>query len=118
MKRRILIVEDNRELAEFYTEVLSNEGFETKIVGTKETALAEVSGQKADLVLLDLILDEGSGKEILKEIRQVSKVPVIVITNLPYEKENCVKLGANDFLVKSETEPEEIVEKVRSLTKA
>ncbi|MBU1167490.1 response regulator [Patescibacteria group bacterium] len=115
--KKILIIEDNKELAEFYKLTLEDKGYEATILEDFDSYLVEIKDKEIDLILLDLLLGEKSGQEILGVIKEKSSVPVIVITNLPTEKKECLALGADGFFVKSETGPEGILGEVARVIK-
>ena len=100
---KILIVEDNPELAIELKEYLSGNGYICKISKNCEEALEETCSTDYDVILLDLSLPDGSGFDVLKEVRQTtSKVAVIIIT-AQGELEDRIKglqLGADDYLTK------------------
>jgi two-component system, OmpR family, response regulator len=99
----ILIVEDNKELANEIKEFLTNSGYVCKISATCEDAIDEVECNDYDIMLLDLGLPDGSGFDILKSIRKNnSKMAVIVVTARGElnDKINGLELGADDYLTK------------------
>nr|WP_315195317.1 response regulator transcription factor [uncultured Flavobacterium sp.] len=100
---KILIVEDNPELAFELKEYLLGNGYICKISKNCEEALEEISSNDYDIMLLDLGLPDGSGFDILKEIRKTeSKVAVIIITAQGEleDRINGLQLGADDYLTK------------------
>lgn len=110
--KKIIIIEDNKDIAEFYEIILTEKGYRVMIAKNRKEALLELEKEDYDLALLDLLLDDESGKDFLSVLKKKFDFPVIVITNLPHERNECLKLGADGFLVKSETEPEGIVKEV------
>ncbi|MBU1119389.1 response regulator [Patescibacteria group bacterium] len=113
MKSSVLIVEDNKDLADFYRIILEEQQYSVALVENLEDTLSHLKKNTCDLVLLDLLLEEDSGKDILKEIKRLFTIPVVIISNLPHERNECLSLGAVGFIVKSETEPEGILEVVK-----
>lgn len=100
---KILIVEDNPELAVELKEYLSGNGYICKISKNCEEALEETCSTDYDVILLDLSLPDGSGFDVLKEVRQTtSKVAVIIITAQGELKDRIkgLQLGADDYLTK------------------
>lgn len=79
-KLRILIVEDDPGISDFINLELKHEGFDTCIAETGRQALVEFEKFVPDLVLLDVMLPELNGHEVLRRIRKVSQVPVIMVT--------------------------------------
>ncbi|MGL5000481.1 MAG: response regulator transcription factor [Cetobacterium sp.] len=102
MKRKILIIEDEESLARIIAKNLEKENFETKIVTDGEYALEEFYSFSPSLVLLDINLPRKNGWEICKEIRQYSKVPIIIMTARDAELDEIhgLELGADDYIVK------------------
>lgn len=100
---KILIVEDNPELAFEVKEYLSSSGYICRISKNCEDALEEINSNDYDIMLLDLGLPDGSGFDILKAIRKTdSKVAVIIITAQGEleDRINGLQLGADDYLTK------------------
>ena len=100
---KILIVEDNPELAFEVKEYLLSSGYICKISKNCEEALEEINSNDYDIMLLDLGLPDGSGFDVLKEIRKTdSKVAVIIITAQGEleDRINGLQLGADDYLTK------------------
>jgi two-component system response regulator RegX3 len=114
-KRTILVVEDERSIAEPLAEALRNEGFETEIAATAASAL-ELAGNAPDLVLLDVMLPDGSGFDVCRELRQTSRVPIIMLTARGEEADRVVglELGADDYVVKPFS-AREVVARIRAV---
>lgn len=100
----ILIVEDQKELAGELADYLSKNGYLCKIASTCKMALEEINVNNFDIVLLDLTLPDGSGFDVLKDIRQMksSNMAVIVISARGElnDKIDGLQLGADDYLTK------------------
>jgi two-component system, OmpR family, response regulator RegX3 len=102
MATRILIVEDEASIAEPFARLLEREGFETTIAGTAAAALRAARSEHPDLVLLDLVLPDGDGRDVCRTLRGESGVPVIMLTARGTETDRVVglELGADDYVVK------------------
>ncbi len=102
MKRKILIIEDEKDLANLIGKSLEDAGFETKIINTGEDALDMFYEFSPNLVLLDINLPKKNGWEICKEIRGIAKTPIIIMTARDTEKEEIygLELGADDYITK------------------
>ncbi|MGL5052446.1 MAG: response regulator transcription factor [Cetobacterium sp.] len=102
MKKKILIVEDEENLARIIAKNLEKENFETKIVTDGELAVEEFYSFSPSLVLLDINLPRKNGWDICKEIRQYSKIPIIIMTARDAELDEIhgLELGADDYIVK------------------
>lgn len=102
MATRILIVEDEESIAEPFARMLAREGFEPTIVGTAADALRVGRDDPPDLVVLDLALPDGDGRDVCRDLRAHSGVPVIMLTARGSETDRVVglELGADDYVVK------------------
>jgi DNA-binding response OmpR family regulator len=100
---RILLVEDEKRIASFIEKGLTAEGHAVEQAASVESALGLVRAHEFDLVLLDLLLPDGHGREVLSAIRARNReVPVIVLSALGEvdDKVELLDAGANDYLVK------------------
>jgi two-component system, OmpR family, response regulator RegX3 len=102
MAVRILIVEDEKSIAEPFARLLRREGFETTVAGTAAEALAAARDTEPDLVLLDLALPDGDGRDVCRVLRAERDVPVIMVTARGTETDRIVglEIGADDYVVK------------------
>ncbi len=119
-KNKILVVDDTQMYQTIYKTKLMSEGFEVKIAGNGAEAIRVLSGEAFDLVLLDLTMPLMDGFKVLQAIKEnpkLSSTPVVVFSSRgqPQEIEKAVNLGANGYLVKSTTPPNEVVKKVKEL---
>jgi two-component system response regulator RegX3 len=114
-RRRILLVEDEVSITEPLAEALRSEGFETQVAGTVAEAL-ELARGGPDLVLLDVMLPDGSGFDVCRELRQSSRVPIIMLTARGEEADRVVglELGADDYVVKPFS-AREVVARIRAV---
>ncbi|OGZ69804.1 MAG: hypothetical protein A3D35_00860 [Candidatus Staskawiczbacteria bacterium RIFCSPHIGHO2_02_FULL_34_9] len=122
MAKKILIIEDD----EFFRELIrkkisSNKDFEFMEAADGEKGLEAIKKEKPDLVLLDLLLPNVDGFEVLSKVRSdsdISKTPIIVLSNLGQQEdiEKALKLGANDYMIKSQFDINQIIDKITSLT--
>jgi DNA-binding response OmpR family regulator len=101
-KRKILVVEDEESIAEPLTTALEREGFATVTAPTVAEALEAFRTKGPDLVLLDVMLPDGDGRDVLRQIRSSSRVPVIMLTARGEEMDRIVglELGADDYVAK------------------
>jgi DNA-binding response OmpR family regulator len=99
---RILIVEDEPEIVRFLTLELRHEGYETESCPDGKSGLERALNGGFDLVLLDVMLPQMEGHEVLRRLRRESAVPVILVTarDAVMEKVNGLDLGANDYITK------------------
>ena len=120
LTKRILLVEDDPFLVDVYTKKLQQAGFDIINVNNGELALKAIEGTHFDLVLLDIVVPDIDGWEILKQIKSPetqNQPKVIVFSNLGQksEVEKGLKLGADKYLIKANYTPSEVVEEVRKL---
>ena len=118
MPSRILVVEDDPDIAELVEYHLSRAGFSTCVVGTGTDALAQIR-QRPDLVVLDLMLPGLSGLEICRKMRsdpQTASVPIIMLTARAEEESRVqgLELGADDYVTKPFS-PRELVARLRAV---
>jgi len=114
--QRVLVVEDERPIREAIEAYLEREGFWVTSVGDGEAALDQTSRHAFELIVLDLNLPKVTGEEVCRRVRDVSDVPIIMLTAKGSEEERIggLELGADDYLVKPFS-PRELVARVRAL---
>jgi two-component system response regulator RegX3 len=115
-RRTILLVEDEESITTPLVEALRREGFDTAVSGTAGESLALADRVKPDLVLLDVMLPDGSGFEVCRELRARSRVPIIMLTARGEEADRVagLELGADDYVVKPFS-ARELVARVRAV---
>lgn len=115
-KQRILIVDDDANIAELISLYLMKECYETKIVGDGESALREFPSFKPNLVLLDLMLPGIDGYQVCRELRTVSQVPIIMLSAKGeiFDKVLGLELGADDYMIKP-FDSKELVARVKAV---
>jgi two-component system response regulator RegX3 len=99
---RILLVEDESSIADPFAKILRREGFDAVVARTAAEALERARAVEPDLVLLDLALPDGDGRDVCRTLRATSGVPVIMVTARGTETDKIVglELGADDYVVK------------------
>lgn len=115
----ILIVEDEPEIVRFLTLELQHEGYETESCLDGSSGLERALSGTFDVVLLDVMLPQLSGVEVLRRLRKESAVPVIFVTarDAVMEKVNGLDLGANDYITKP-FHIEELLARIRMVLRA
>ncbi len=115
-KQRILIVDDDINIAELISLYLTKECFDTLIVNDGEDALSNFIEYKPHLVLLDLMLPGIDGYEVCREIRKTSKVPIIMLSAKGeiFDKVLGLELGADDYIIKP-FDSKELVARVKAV---
>ncbi len=113
---RVLVVEDEESYSDALAYMLRKEGFEVAVSATGPDALEEFDRAGADIVLLDLMLPGLPGTEVCRQLRQVSNVPVIMVSAKDAEIDKVVglELGADDYVTKPYS-PRELVARVRAV---
>ncbi len=101
-RRRILLVEDEESISEPLAAALQRDGFAPDVAGTAAEGLEAFRIRSPDLVLLDVMLPDGDGRDVLREIRGASRVPVIMLTARGEEMDRIIglELGADDYVAK------------------
>ncbi|HYN52771.1 MAG TPA: response regulator transcription factor [Thermoleophilaceae bacterium] len=101
-RRTVLMVEDETSITEPLSEALQREGFATEVARTAAEALRVAANELPDLVLLDVMLPDGSGYDVCRALREQSEVPIIMLTARGEETDRVVglELGADDYIVK------------------
>jgi DNA-binding response OmpR family regulator len=99
---RILVVDDDPEITKLLEKYLSNDGYDVSVASNGAGALSAASAAEPDLVILDIVLGNEDGREVLRELRLISDVPTIFLTGRGLESERIagLKLGADDYMVK------------------
>lgn len=112
----LLIIDDDRELCSMLVEYLGPEGFLAETAASGPLGLEQIAREAPDLVVLDVMLPELSGFEVLRRIRASSRLPVIMLTARGEEVDRVVglELGADDYLAKPFS-PRELVARVRAV---
>ena len=118
--KKILIVEDDQFLREFYQELLTEEGYLIDVAADGEVALSKLQGNEYDLALLDIMLPKKDGVQILRDLKQApaktSNLTIVVLTNLGQDAviKECSDLGAQGYLIKSAMNPDQVLQEVKS----
>lgn len=121
--KKILIVEDDQFLREFYQELLQGEGYMVDIAGDGEVALKKIWESDFDLVLLDIMLPKKDGVQVLNDLKMhPAKSPnlvIVVLTNLGQDTiiKRCFDLGAAGYLIKSAMNPDQVLTEIKSYLK-
>jgi len=104
-QKTVLIIEDEEDAAELFSEMMRVSGFRVLKTSKSKPAISMMTEDKPDLVLLDIMMPEISGLEILREMRRdpnLSDVPVIVLTakSMPADIKNGMEAGASTYITK------------------
>ncbi len=117
-RKVVLLIEDEIDLVDLYTEILNEAGYDVLPSYDGDDGIYKAKSDNWDLLLLDIMLPERDGMAVLEEIQKTEKGkqgPIVLLTNLNSEDliERAYKLGADDYLIKSEISLEDIVSKVK-----
>src|SRR5258707_632755 len=112
----LLLIEDDRELSQLMKRYLSQNGYDVQVVYDGRLGLARAILGECDAIILDLMIPELSGMELLVQLRRRSRMPVIVLTALatPEARVAGLRAGADDYLCKPFA-PEELLERIRAV---
>jgi DNA-binding response OmpR family regulator len=113
---RILVVEDEDSISAPFAEALRRAGFEPLVTRTAAGALELAAEAEPDLVMLDLSLPDGDGRDVCRELRRRSDVPIVMLTARGTEMDRIVglELGADDYVVKPFS-AREVISRIRAV---
>lgn len=118
--KRILIVEDDQFLREFYQELLQGESFVVDIAEDGEAGLTKAKQGGYSLVLLDIMMPKKDGLQVLRELKLAPPTtpngPIVILTNLGQDVviKQCFEMGATGYLIKSAMNPDQVLTEVHS----
>ncbi len=121
-KKRVLIIEDELDIAELYRAKLSQAGFEVEMADNGALGLRLANHGDFDIILLDMVMPALDGYQALKQLKDDSRtkeVPVLVFSNSIREEEinQALKLGARNYFIKSKVTPAQVIEEVKKILK-
>lgn len=119
---KILLVDDDETLAGIFTSALQKAGFDAVFASTGKGGLEKAKSEKPNLILLDQVLPDIQGNEILKTLRtdaETQKIPVIVLSNFSQEElvKEAINQGAKDYVFKYQVEPQDVIKKIQETLK-
>jgi CheY-like chemotaxis protein len=117
MAKKILLIEDEELMIDLLYKKLIQEGYDVTVARNGEEGLKEMKENKPDIVLLDIIMPKMGGFEVLEAMhkdQELKKIPVVIISNSgqPVELDRAKELGAIDWLIKTEFDPQDVLNKV------
>lgn len=118
MAKKILLIEDEEILIKLLEKKLLVEGYDVALAYNGEEGLKMMREARPDLILLDIVMPKKGGFDVMEEMqkdKELKKIPIIIISNSgqPFELDRAKKLGAKDWLVKTEFDPQEVIKKVK-----
>ena len=119
---KILLIDDDLDFAHIFEAALNQDGFQTVTAGTGEEGLNKAKSEAPSLILLDQVLPDLSGNDVLKSLKadeQTKAIPVILLSNFGQEElvKNALNEGAVDYVFKYQVEPKDVVAKVKAVLK-
>jgi len=122
MAKKILLIEDEEVLSNLLNRKLEESGYEVTVAFDGEEGLAIMKKQKPDLILLDIVMPKMGGFEVMENMNrtpglELKQLPVIVVSNSgqPVEIDRALELGIRDYLIKTQFDPQEVVDKVKKI---
>jgi DNA-binding response OmpR family regulator len=118
---KVLLIEDDDLLQELYKGKLTDEGFEVVVVSNGKKGLDLIKSDGFSLILLDIMLPGGINGfdvlEIIKKDKVLSKIPVIVLTNLASEEKVAREIGVVDYFIKAKVSSGQVVDRIKEVLK-
>jgi len=118
MEKKILIIEDEEIILSLLQRKLEKEGYEVFVARNGKEGITKMKERSPHLILLDIVMPKMGGLEVLERMnkdKNLKNIPVIVVSNSgqPVELDRARELGAIDWLVKTEFDPQEVIKKVK-----
>lgn len=118
MAKKILIIEDEELIIDLLEKKLIQENYEVMVTRDGVEGLEKMREIKPDLILLDIVMPKMGGFGVMEEMskdRDLKDIPIIIVSNSgqPVELDRAKELGAKDWLIKTEFDPQEVIEKVK-----
>jgi len=122
MEKNILIIEDDEFFRELISKKLLSSGFSISEAIDGQSGINKAKTSRPDLILLDILLPNVGGFDVLPALKKDSataSIPVVILSNLSSKEEieKGLKLGASDFLIKSQFDLDEVIAKIKNLLK-
>ena len=119
---KILVVEDEKKLLEMYVARLEKAGYDVVGVLTGQEGLEKAQQEKPDLIVLDILMPGLTGYDVLKKLKVNSRtkdIKVLVFSNLGQDEEikKGLDLGANDYIIKTNYTPKDLLDKIEKILK-
>ncbi len=120
--KKVIIIEDEETLLNLLDKKLNQEGYEVIVARDGQEGLEKIKTNMIDLILLDIVMPKMGGFEVMEELQKdeiLSRIPIIIISNSgqPVELDRAKELGVVDWLIKTDFDPQEVVDKVKKYIK-
>ena len=122
-QKKILVVEDDQFLREFYQELLADQGYLVDVAPDGETALQKIRTQDYSLVLLDIMMPKKDGIGVLSDLKvqgpHSANLTIVMLTNLGQDTviKQCFEMGAAGYLIKSALNPDQVLAEIEGFLK-
>lgn len=118
---KVLLIDDDEALTTIFSAALSKEGFQTVVTHTGQDGLEKAKTEVPNVILLDQVMPDMSGNDVLKQLKLEDKtknIPVIILSNFSQEElvKEAINQGAFDYVFKYQVEPKDIIEKIKHAT--
>lgn len=115
---KILFIDDDEALITIFTAALTKEGFQVVAANTGQEGINKATTEAPNLILLDQVLPDLSGNDILKQLKldeKTKNIPVIILSNFSQEElvKEAINQGAVDYVFKYQVEPKDVIEKIK-----
>ena len=116
---KVLLIDDDEALTTIFTAALTKEGYQVLVTNTGQEGIDKATTEAPNLILLDQVLPDLSGNDILKQLKldeKTKNIPVIILSNFSQEElvKEAIDAGAADYVFKYQVEPKDVVEKIKS----
>lgn len=116
----LLLVEDEEAIAQMYSDRFKLSGFNVAVAHEGQEAISKMAAEHPNIVLMDILMPGLSGTEAVEQAKAnpaTRNIPIVMLTNYAesVDLQNALKLGAAGYIIKSETTPEQVVEKVEKI---
>lgn len=122
MAKKILLIEDEQILSNLLKRKLEESGYDVTVAFDGEEGFAIMKKQTPDMILLDIVMPKMGGFEVMEKMNKtpglnLKDLPVIVVSNSgqPVEIDRALELGIRDYLIKTQFDPQEVVDKVKKV---
>lgn len=119
---KILLIDDDEALVTIFSTALQKAGFEVISALNGVNGIEKAKNEKPDIILLDQVIPDIGGNDVLKTLKQDSdtkNIPVAMLSNFGQNKlvEDAITLGASDYILKYQVEPQDVIKKVQEILK-
>jgi len=115
---KVLLIDDDEALTTIFTAALTKEGFQVVVTHTGQEGINAASTETPNLILLDQVLPDFSGNDILKQLKldeKTKNIPVIILSNFSQDElvKEAINQGVAEYVFKYQVEPKDVIEKIK-----